>query len=126
MKIMESAEDYLETILILRNRNGEVRSIDIATEMGFSKPSVSIAMKHFRENGYVTVNESGHIHLTEAGLAVAERTYERHLVLTRLLVAIGVDEQTARADACRIEHDISEQTFDCIKEQLRRIEQTMQ
>lgn len=123
---MESAEDYLETILILRNRNGEVRSIDIATEMGFSKPSVSIAMKHFRENGYVTVNESGHIHLTEAGLAVAERTYERHLVLTRLLVAIGVDEQTARADACRIEHDISEQTFDCIKEQLRRIEQTMQ
>lgn len=126
MKIMESAEDYLETILILRNRNGEVRSIDIATEMGFSKPSVSIAMKHFRENGYVTVDESGHIHLTEAGLAVAERTYERHLVLTRLLVAIGVDEQTARADACRIEHDISEQTFDCIKEQLRRIEQTMQ
>ncbi len=123
---MESAEDYLETILILRNRNGEVRSIDIATEMGFSKPSVSIAMKHFRENGYVTVDESGHIHLTEAGLAVAERTYERHLVLTRLLVAIGVDEQTARADACRIEHDISEQTFDCIKEQLRRIEQTMQ
>ena len=83
-------------------------------------------MKHFRENGYVTVDESGHIHLTEAGLAVAERTYERHLVLTRLLVAIGVDEQTARADACRIEHDISEQTFDCIKEQLRRIEQTMQ
>ena len=126
MKIMESAEDYLETILILRNRNGEVRSIDIATEMGFSKPSVSIAMKHFRENGYVTGDESGHIHLTEAGLAVAERTYERHLVLTRLLVAIGVDEQTARADACRIEHDISEQTFDCIKEQLRRIEQTMQ
>ena len=126
MKIMESAEDYLETILILRNRNGEVRSIDIATEMGFSKPSVSIAMKHFRENGYVTVDESGHIHLTEAGLAVAERTYERHLVLTRLLVAIGVDEQTARADACRIEHDISEQTFDCIKAQLRRIEQTMQ
>ena len=123
---MESAEDYLETILILRNRNGEVRSIDIATEMGFSKPSVSIAMKHFRENGYVTVDESGHIHLTEAGLAVAERTYERHLVLTRLLMAIGVDEQTARADACRIEHDISEQTFDCIKEQLRRIEQTMQ
>lgn len=120
---MESAEDYLETILILRNRMGEVRSIDIATEMGFSKPSVSIAMKHFRENGYVTVDENGHIHLTESGLAVAERTYERHLVLTRLLTAIGVDEQTAREDACRIEHDISEQTFTCIKEQLRRIEE---
>ena len=120
---MESAEDYLETILILRNRMGEVRSIDIATEMGFSKPSVSIAMKHFRENGYVTVDENGHIHLTESGLAIAERTYERHLVLTRLLTAIGVDEQTARADACRIEHDISEQTFTCIKEQLRRIEE---
>ena len=102
---------------------GEVRSIDIATEMGFSKPSVSIAMKHFRENGYVTVDENGHIHLTESGLAVAERTYERHLVLTRLLTAIGVDEQTAREDACRIEHDISEQTFTCIKEQLRRIEE---
>ena len=120
---MESAEDYLETILVLRNRMGEVRSIDIATEMGFSKPSVSIAMKHFRENGYVTVDENGHIHLTESGLAVAERTYERHLVLTRLLTAIGVDEQTAREDACRIEHDISEQTFTCIKEQLRRIEE---
>ncbi len=120
---MESAEDYLETILVLRNRMGEVRSIDVATEMGFSKPSVSIAMKHFRENGYVTVDENGHIHLTESGLAVAERTYERHLVLTRLLTAIGVDEQTAREDACRIEHDISEQTFTCIKEQLRRIEE---
>lgn len=124
MKIMESAEDYLETILILQNRIGEVRSIDIATEMGFSKPSVSIAMKHFRENGYVTVDESSHIHLTESGRAIAERVYERHRVLTRLLVAIGVSEQTAREDACRIEHDISEETFERIKESLRVIERS--
>ncbi len=122
---MESAENYLETILILKNRLGEVRSVDIATEMGFSKPSVSVAMKHFRENGYITVDGAGHIHLTDAGLEIAERIYERHLVLSRLLVAIGVSEQTAREDACRIEHDISIETFDRIKACLNHLEEKL-
>ncbi len=123
MQILESAENYLETILILRERLGEVRSVDIAKEMGFSKPSVSIAMKHFRENGYVTVDGAGHIWLTEAGEEIAERIYERHRVLSRMLIAIGVSEDVARADACRIEHDISDETFQRIKEQLRILEE---
>ena len=91
--------------------------------MGFSNPSVSIAMKHFRENGYITVDGAGHIWLTEAGEEIAERIYERHRVLSRLLIAIGVSEDVARADACRIEHDISDETFQRIKEQLRILEE---
>jgi Mn-dependent DtxR family transcriptional regulator len=122
MKIMESAENYLETILMLQNRQGSVRSIDIATELGFSKPSVSIAMKNFRENGYITVDDNGHIKLTEAGLEVASHVYERHLVLTRLLIDIGVDETHAKEDACRIEHDISDETFACIKAHVEALE----
>ncbi len=116
MKIHESAEDYLEMILILSKKRAAVRSIDIATEMHFSRPSVSIAMKNFRENGYITVNENGHISLTKAGLEIAERTYERHMLLTELLVKIGVDETTAREDACKIEHDISPLTFEKLTE----------
>jgi Mn-dependent DtxR family transcriptional regulator len=122
MKIMESAENYLETILMLQNRQGSVRSIDIATELGFSKPSVSIAMKNFRENGYITVDDNGHIKLTEAGLEIASHVYERHLVLTRLLIDIGVDEAHAKEDACRIEHDISDETFACIKAHVEALE----
>lgn len=120
---MESAENYLETILVLENKIGDVRSIDIATEMGFSKPSVSVAMKQFRENGLITVDEHGHIHLTAKGAAIAQRVYERHQVLSRLFLAIGVSKETALEDACRIEHDISDETFERIKLWLKTIEE---
>ncbi|MDL2225364.1 metal-dependent transcriptional regulator [Eubacteriales bacterium OttesenSCG-928-M02] len=120
MQIHESQENYLETILMLKERNGNVRSIDIAREMGFSKPSVSVAMKQFRENGYIIVDEDGLISLTPIGQNVAERIYERHIVLTKMLVGLGVDEATAREDACRIEHDISDDSFDRIKEHLQQ------
>lgn len=115
MKLQESGENYLETILMLQRQSGQVRSIDIANHMGFSKPSVSVAIKHFRENNYITVDPNGIIELTAEGLAVAESVYERHTIITRALVGLGVSEETARADACRIEHDISEETFICIK-----------
>ncbi len=116
MLIHESAENYLETILMLRNRNGSVRSIDIVNELGFSKPSVSVAMKNFRESGYITMDEDNFITLTDKGLQIAERIYERHLVLTQMLIALGVSEENARQDACRMEHDISDETFRKIKE----------
>lgn len=119
MKIQESAENYLETILILQRRIGLVRSIDIVNEMKFSKPSVSNAMKQFRENGYITVDKQGFITLTPKGQAVAEKTYERHVILTKWLISIGVTEQTALEDACRIEHDLSDESFDKIKVHLK-------
>jgi len=115
MKIHESAENYLEAILMIGQRKPEVRSIDIANELGFSKPSVSYAMKQFRENGYIVMAPDGIITLTDAGREVAERTYERHTVLTKMLIALGVSEETAREDACRIEHHISEETFEALK-----------
>ena len=115
MEIHKSAEDYLETILKLQKRNGQVRSIDIVAEMHFSKPSVSVAMKKLRESGHVEMDSAGLLTLTEKGLAVAQRIYERHQVLTRMLTALGVDEATAAEEACRIEHDISDGTFEKIK-----------
>ncbi len=115
MKIHQSAENYLETILMLTNRNGSCRSIDIANELGFSKPSVSIAMKNLRENGYIDVMGDGKILLLEPGRKIAERLYERHTVLTRAFVALGVDGETASEDACKIEHIISEETFEAIR-----------
>ena len=115
MQIRESAEDYLETILILKNRNGLVRSIDIANEMEFSKPSVSIAMKNLRENGYIQVDHKGYISLAPAGREIAERIYERHQFLSSWFIELGVDPKTAVEDACRMEHIISSQTFDAIK-----------
>ncbi len=116
MKIQKSAEDYLETILMLSFSGEGVHSINIAAAMNFSKPSVSIAMKKLRENGYVTVDEEDHIHLTESGKAIAEKIYERHIVLTDMLTRLGVDADTAREDACRIEHVISDESFARIKE----------
>lgn len=116
MKIQQSAENYLETILVLTNRNEAVRSVDIANELGFSKPSVSVAMKSLRENGYVDVMGDGHIVLLEKGRIIAEKLYERHTVLTGALIALGVPEEIAAEDACKIEHIISEETFDAIKE----------
>lgn len=115
MKIQESAENYLETILILKNKNGAVCSIDIANELGFSKPSVSVAMKNLRENGYIEVDSSGYITLLDSGRQIAEKIYERHTTLSKWLVSLGVDAKTAAEDACRIEHIISSESFEAIK-----------
>lgn len=112
----ESTEDYLEKILMLSERNGYVRSIDLARELNFSKPSISIAMRKLSDKGYVIMDEDKEIHLTEAGKAAAEHTYQRHKTLIKLLTMLGVNETTAEEDACRIEHDISEETFDRIKD----------
>ena len=120
MKIHQSAEDYLETILILRERKGSVRSIDVAGELGFSKASVSVAMKKLRESGYVLMDEDGLLSLTESGQRVASRIYARHRLLTEFFVRLGGDEKVAAADACRIEHDISEETFTKLLEHARR------
>lgn len=116
MKIQESAENYLETILILSQTGTPIRSIDIVNELGFSKPSVSVAMKKLRENGYINMDDDGHITLLSAGREIAERIYERHTLLSQLLIRLGVDEATAVEDACRIEHVISPETFQKIKE----------
>ena len=120
MKIKESAENYLEAILMLKNKNGYVRSIDIANHLSFTKPSVSVAMKSFREEGYITVDIDGGISLTKKGLAVAEQVYERHQIIAKALIALGVDEQIAYEDSCKIEHDISNASFEKIKEHLNR------
>ena len=116
--IRESTENYLETIYVLSQRMKEVRSIDVCNELGYSKPTISVAMKQFRENGFIEMDAAGHITLTAAGLAIARGTYERHQVLSRLLIALGVSEETALADACKMEHDISQETFDCLKKHL--------
>lgn len=115
MKIQESAENYLEAILMIKERNGEVRSIDIVNELGFSKPSISVAMKNLRNNGYITMDTKGFIDLTEKGMAIAETMYERHKLFTRWLVELGVNEKTAKEDACRLEHVMSAETFSAIK-----------
>lgn len=115
MKIHKSAEDYLETILVLFHRTGSVHAVDIANELEFSKPSVSVAMKNLRENGYITVNQNNEITLTEAGKEIAETIYERHTLLSDWLMALGVSQKTAVEDACRIEHVISAESFAAIK-----------
>ena len=115
MKIQESAENYLETILILRQRIGAVRSIDIVNELEFSKPSVSVAMKNLRENGYIEMDTEGYITLTDKGRAIAETIYERHTLISRWLITLGVNPKTAVEDACRIEHVSSRESFDAIK-----------
>lgn len=115
MKIQESAENYLETILMIKNKKGAVRSIDIANELEFSKPSVSVAMKNLRENGYIDVDSSGYIHLLKKGQEIAENIYERHTTISDLLIKLGVNSETAVQDACRIEHVISDETFNAIK-----------
>lgn len=121
MELHESAEMYLETILVLKNRIGLVRSIDIVKEMDFSKPTISIAMKKFKEDGYITIDASGFIELTEKGRNVAEMIYERHNVLTQILLHLGVPQEHAEADACKMEHDISEETFKCLKKEYIRL-----
>ena len=114
-KIQESAENYLETILVLKERNGTVRSVDIAAEMGFSKPSVSVAMRNLREQECITMRDDGLISLTDKGRSIAESVYERHTLFTQWLVSLGVDQTIAAQDACRIEHVLSKETFEAIK-----------
>ena len=115
MKSNESTENYLETILILSKSLPVVRSVDIANELGFKKPSVSIAMKNLREKGYITVMEQGYIFLTDSGREIAEMIYERHEFLTNWLTSMGVDGEIAAQDACRMEHAISKESFEAIK-----------
>ena len=119
MKIKESAENYLEAILMIKKEKGYVRSIDIANKLNFTKPSVSVAMKNFREEGYITVDVDGGITLTEKGLTIAENIYERHQIIARALMSLGIDEETAYTDSCKIEHDISDKTFNAIKNHMK-------
>ncbi len=115
MKIHESAEDYLEAILKLREEHGMVRSIDIVRELGFSKPSISVAMKNLRENGYIQMDDDNYITLLPPGEEIAQRIYGRHKLLTQIFIQLGVSQETAAADACKVEHDLSEETFEKIK-----------
>lgn len=120
MKILESAENYLETILMLKESKGSVRSIDVVRQMNFSKPSVSRAMGLLRENGYITMDKEGWIELTESGMAIAASIYERHCLLSRWLTALGVPPDIATEDACRMEHDISGETFEKLKAHIEK------
>ena len=126
MELHESAEDYLETILVLFERNGQVRSIDIVNEMNFSKPSISIAMKKLRENGYIHMDVNGLITLTDEGREIATRIYSRHKLLTSVLEAIGIDAKKAEEEACKIEHDIDDETYDKIQAFYTNYTQNMQ
>lgn len=116
MKIYESAEDYLETILLLKNRIGIVRSIDIVNELGYSKPSVSIAMKKLRENEFITVDNAGHIELTSTGIEIASNIYARHKFFCDVLTRMGVNPDVAKEDACKLEHHLSDESFEKLKE----------
>ena len=118
MKIQESAENYLETILVLKNRLGQVRSIDIVNELSFSKPSVSVAMKNLRTNGYIQMDKDGYITLLDKGFSIAQKIYERLTFLTKWLTNLGVDPEVAAKDACRIEHVISSESFEKLKEHM--------
>lgn len=119
-KIFKSREDYLERILILKQKNGSVRSIDIANDMNFSKPSISIAVHKLEEQGFIIIDKNGYITLTDTGLEMANKIYERHLVLTDWFVSLGVDKEIAAEDACKIEHDISDESFEAIKKYLKK------
>ncbi len=120
MNLQESGEMYLETILVLSKKKNAVRSIDICEEMGFSKPSISRAIHLLEDGGYLDIDNSGFITLTDVGREIAEKIYERHTVLTELFMALGVDEETASEDACRIEHVISDKTFMAIKKHKKK------
>ena len=124
MAIHQSAEDYLESILILQKRLGHVRSIDIVNELGYSKPSISIAMKKLRESGHVCMAEDGTLTLTDSGMEIASQVYERHTAITRLFLLLGVSAETATEDACKMEHNLSDETYRCILEFLNRAEQS--
>ena len=120
MRILESSEDYLEAMLMMKEQHGYIRSIDIAAELGVTKPSVSYATKRLRENGYITMDKEGLITLTDKGMDIAAHIYERHKVLTSVLIQLGVNPETAREDACKLEHDISDESFDALKRHLEK------
>ena len=120
MKVQESAENYLETILILSQGDRPVRAVDIAAELGYSKPSVSVAMKNLRENGYIAISSGGTITLTDKGREIAESMYERHVLISDWLIFMGVDKKVAVNDACRMEHAMSEQSFAAIKNHIEK------
>ncbi|WP_455581974.1 metal-dependent transcriptional regulator [Dysosmobacter sp.] len=120
MVIHESAEDYLESILVLKERRGIVHSIDIVNELGYSKPSVSIAMKKLRENGYISMDPDGSITLNESGMAIASRVYDRHKTITKFFMLLGVSQSAAAEDACKVEHDLSDETYGKIREFVAR------
>lgn len=124
VKIYASAEDYLEAILSLRLRNGTVRSVDIANELNYTKPSVSVAMKKLRESGYIRMDETGLISLLPPGEEIAQRVYERHRLLTDLFIRLGVSPEQAATDACKVEHDLSVETFTKIKEYVNRLDRS--
>ena len=125
MQVRQSAEDYFETIYMLKKKNGSVRAIDVVNELGFSKPTVSVAMKKFRENGFVTVDEAGQIELTAAGLAIAKKTFEKHTVISEMLMMLGVPEEIALEDACRMEHGLSDESFAAMKAHLAKAKEMM-
>ncbi len=120
MKILKSSEDYLEAMLIMKEVHGYIRSIDIAMELGVTKPSVSYATKRLRENGYITMDRDGFITLTDKGMDIATHIYERHKVLTDVLIHLGVSPETARQDACKLEHDISDESFAALKRHMEK------
>lgn len=126
MHVYESAEDYLEAILVIEKRRGIVRSIDIANELNYSKPSVSVAMKKLRESGHIEMDADGYIRLLPSGREIAEHIYERHQTLTDFFIYLGVKEEIASADACKVEHDLSSETFEKIKEHVRRTMKDLQ
>ncbi len=121
MTIRKSAEDYLEAMLMMKELHGYIRSIDLAEHLGVTKPSVSYATKRLRENGYITMDRSGFITLTDTGMEIANRIYTRHKVLTEFFITLGVDSETAREDACKVEHDLSEKTFRLLCEHARSL-----
>lgn len=119
MKILQSGEDYLETILQLQNKNGQVRSIDIAKELNYSKASVSVAMKKLKENDYILIDDNGYISLSSKGYEIANNINERHKLLTDALISLGVNKEQAEIDACKVEHNISNETFEAIKKHMK-------
>ena len=121
MTIRKSAEDYLEAMLMMKELHGYIRSIDLAEHLGVTKPSVSYATKRLRENGYITMDHSGFITLTDSGMEIAERIYTRHKVLTEFFISIGVDPVVAREDACKVEHDLSEETFALLSRHMKAL-----
>ena len=124
MEIRKSAEDYLEMMLMLQEKHGYIRSVDIAEKLGVKKPSVSYATKRLRENGYITMDEKNMISLTASGMKIATRMYTRHKMLTRFLIALGVDPEIARGDACKIEHDLSNASFEAIATHTQQLDNT--
>lgn len=120
MKIQKSSQDYLESMLMMQQEHGYIRSIDVAEHLGVTKPSVSYATKRLRENGYITMDREGFITLTDSGMAIAASMLDRHHTLTRFLMALGVDQETAESDACRLEHDLSQTSFDAICRHARK------